>query len=165
MTLIETVQATELLDSRGNPTVSATVGLSGGAVASAAVPSGASTGMHEAVELRDGGERYGGKGVLRAVENVTDVIAPALIGFDALDQAGLDGQRPTVRHRVACVDDEIHDHLLDLSAVGEHRAGRRIEARHDLDLGADEAAQQGLCAPHDVIHVERGRLEHLATAE
>jgi enolase len=90
MTLIETVQATELLDSRGNPTVSATVGLSGGAVASAAVPSGASTGMHEAVELRDGGERYGGKGVLQAVENITDVIAPAIIGFDALDQAGLD---------------------------------------------------------------------------
>lgn len=90
MTLIERVQATELLDSRGNPTVGATVALSGGVVASAAVPSGASTGMHEAAELRDGGERYGGKGVLQAVENVTNVLEPALIGFDALDQSGLD---------------------------------------------------------------------------
>lgn len=90
MTLIESVQATELLDSRGNPTVGATVGLSGGAVASAAVPSGASTGMHEAAELRDGGARYGGKGVLQAIENVTNVLAPAIMGFDALDQAGLD---------------------------------------------------------------------------
>ncbi len=90
MTLIERVQATELLDSRGNPTVGATVTLSGGIVASAAVPSGASTGMHEAAELRDGGERYGGKGVLQAVENVTNVLGPALMGFDALDQSGLD---------------------------------------------------------------------------
>ncbi len=90
MTLIESVQATELLDSRGNPTVGATVGLSGGIFASAAVPSGASTGMHEAAELRDGGTRYGGKGVLQAVENVTTVLAPAIMGFDALDQSGLD---------------------------------------------------------------------------
>jgi enolase len=90
MTLIETVQGTELLDSRGNPTVGATVRLSGGSVASAAVPSGASTGMHEATELRDGGERYGGKGVLQAVENVTNVLGPALIGMDALEQAQLD---------------------------------------------------------------------------
>jgi len=90
MTLIETVQGTELLDSRGNPTVGATVRLSGGVVASAAVPSGASTGLHEATELRDGGERYGGKGVLKAVANVNDVIGPALAGVDALEQARLD---------------------------------------------------------------------------
>ncbi len=90
MTLIETVQGTELLDSRGNPTVGASVRLSGGIVASAAVPSGASTGMHEATELRDGGERYGGKGVLQAVQNVNDVLGPALVGVDALEQAELD---------------------------------------------------------------------------
>ena len=91
MTLIETVQGTELLDSRGNPTVGASVRLSGGVVASAAVPSGASTGMHEATELRDGGERYGGKGVLGAVQNVNEVLGPALVGVDALEQAELDG--------------------------------------------------------------------------
>ncbi|CAA9584857.1 MAG: Enolase [uncultured Truepera sp.] len=90
MTLIETVGGTELLDSRGNPTVGATVRLTGGAVASAAVPSGASTGLHEATELRDGGERYGGKGVVQAVTNVNEVLGPALVGVDALDQAELD---------------------------------------------------------------------------
>jgi len=90
MTRIERVRAAELLDSRGNPTVGATVWLEGGISARAAVPSGASTGMHEAVELRDGGERYVGKGVQKAVQNVNELIAPALEGFDALDQVGLD---------------------------------------------------------------------------
>lgn len=90
MTLIEDVRALELLDSRGNPTVGATVTLSSGEVGSAAVPSGASTGAHEAAELRDGGSRYLGRGVLNAVENVNSRIAPILIGHDALDQVGLD---------------------------------------------------------------------------
>ena len=90
MTLIEDIRALELLDSRGNPTVGATVTLSSGEVGSAAVPSGASTGAHEAVELRDGGTRYLGRGVLNAVENVNSRIAPILIGHDALDQVGLD---------------------------------------------------------------------------
>ena len=90
MTLIETVQGTELLDSRGNPTVGATVRLLGGAVGTAAVPSGASTGIHEATELRDGGDRYGGKGVLKAVQNVNEVLGPALVGVDALEQAEVD---------------------------------------------------------------------------
>src|SRR5919205_1328597 len=81
----------EILDSRGNPTVEADVHLADGSVGRAAVPSGASTGEHEAVELRDGDKnRYGGKGVLKAVKNVNDVIAPALQGFDALDQAEVD---------------------------------------------------------------------------
>ena len=92
MTHIESVEALELLDSRGNPTVGAAVRLESGVTASAAVPSGASTGQHEAVELRDGGERYGGKGVLGAVENVNKIIAPALEGFDASDQIGLDAK-------------------------------------------------------------------------
>lgn len=90
MTTIESIKALELLDSRGNPTVGAVVKLESGFEASAAVPSGASTGAHEAVELRDGGERFLGKAVRKAVENVNTILAPALIGFDASDQAGLD---------------------------------------------------------------------------
>ena len=91
MSWIEQVQAREILDSRGNPTVEAEVVLADGEIGRAAVPSGASTGEHEAVELRDGdAKRYGGKGVLKAVQNVNEVIAPALEGFDALDQAEVD---------------------------------------------------------------------------
>jgi enolase len=88
---IRRVYAREILDSRGNPTVEVEVALAGGAVGVAAVPSGASTGSHEAVELRDGDPaRYGGKGVLRAVANVNGEIAGAVGGRDATDQAGLD---------------------------------------------------------------------------
>lgn len=83
--------AREVLDSRGNPTVEAEVFLEGGAVGRAIVPSGASTGAFEALELRDGDERYGGKGVRRAVENVTGVIAPRLLGMDASRQQEIDG--------------------------------------------------------------------------
>jgi enolase len=91
MTLIEDIVAREILDSRGNPTVEVDVVLSGGAVGTAAVPSGASTGTYEAVELRDGdGQRYGGKGVLRAVENINETIFNHLEGADALDQRGID---------------------------------------------------------------------------
>jgi enolase len=91
MSLIEQVRAREILDSRGNPTVEAEVFLVGGEVGRAAVPSGASTGEHEAVELRDGDKkRFGGKGVRRAVENVNGVISEALEGLDAIDQAEVD---------------------------------------------------------------------------
>lgn len=91
MTTIENVYAREVLDSRGNPTVEVEVYLESGVVASAIVPSGASTGAHEAVELRDGDKsRYLGKGVLKAVENVNEIIAPEVIGMDALDQLGID---------------------------------------------------------------------------
>ncbi len=92
ITTIEDVTAREILDSRGNPTVQVEVLLMGGARGSAAVPSGASTGAHEAVELRDGDKRrYGGKGVLNAVANVNDLISDALVGLDATDQVMLDG--------------------------------------------------------------------------
>ncbi|MDB5065109.1 MAG: Enolase, partial [Chloroflexi bacterium] len=92
MTLIEELTALEVLDSRGNPTVEVEALLSGGAVGRALVPSGASTGRHEAVELRDGDPgRYGGKGVRQAVANVVDVIGPELLGTDAADQVALDG--------------------------------------------------------------------------
>ncbi len=91
MSLIEQVYAREILDSRGNPTIEAEVMLIGGEVGRAAVPSGASTGEHEAVELRDGDKkRYGGKGVLKAVRNVNEVIAPEIEGMDALDQVEID---------------------------------------------------------------------------
>ncbi|MDP1675877.1 MAG: phosphopyruvate hydratase [Bacteroidota bacterium] len=91
MSIIEDVWAREILDSRGNPTVEAEVTLEDGTVGRAAVPSGASTGEHEAVELRDEDKnRYLGKGVLKAVDNVNNIIAEELTGFDALDQVGID---------------------------------------------------------------------------
>lgn len=91
MTIISDVYAREVLDSRGNPTVEVEVYLESGAKGRALVPSGASTGAYEAVELRDGdNSRYLGKGVERAVTNVNDVIAPEIIGYDALDQVGID---------------------------------------------------------------------------
>lgn len=90
MAIIEQVGAREILDSRGNPTVEVEIALDDGTLTRAAVPSGASTGEHEAVELRDGGERYGGKGVRRAVEGVLDEIAPAVIGLDAVEQRTVD---------------------------------------------------------------------------
>ncbi|HEX8940647.1 MAG TPA: phosphopyruvate hydratase [Candidatus Limnocylindrales bacterium] len=90
-TTIDLVEAREILDSRGNPTIEVDVVLADGSVGRAAVPSGASTGAHEAVELRDGDKsRFGGKGVLQAVANVRETIAPEILGLDAADQAGLD---------------------------------------------------------------------------
>jgi enolase len=88
---IESLHARELLDSRGNPTVEVDCVLTDGAFGRAAVPSGASTGEFEAVELRDGDRRYGGKGVQTAVRNVNEIIAPELLGRDASDQRGIDG--------------------------------------------------------------------------
>lgn len=91
MSIIYDVSAREVLDSRGNPTIEVEVELESGAVGRAIVPSGASTGAHEAVELRDGDKgRFLGKGVLQAVQNVNDVIGPEVVGMDALDQVGID---------------------------------------------------------------------------
>ncbi len=91
MTIIVAVGARQILDSRGNPTLEVEVELDDGSLGRAAVPSGASTGAHEAVELRDGDpKRYGGKGVLKAVENVNERIAPDIVGWDGMDQTGLD---------------------------------------------------------------------------
>ena len=93
MTSIAEIHARQVLDSRGNPTVEAEVVLDSGAMGRAAVPSGASTGEHEAVELRDGDKkRYLGKGVLKAVSNVDAEIAPALAGMDAADQREIDNK-------------------------------------------------------------------------
>src|SRR6267142_6522874 len=91
MSTILDIQAREILDSRGNPTVEVDVLLAGGALGRAAVPSGASTGEHEAHELRDGDKkRYLGKGVLKACENVATMLGPIVVDRDAFDQAGLD---------------------------------------------------------------------------
>src|SRR6202171_5970549 len=90
MTAIERITAREVLDSRGNPTVEVEVVLDSGAGGRAMVPSGASTGVHEDTEWRDGGDRYGGKGVLGAVEHVNGEIAEALSAFDPYDQRGID---------------------------------------------------------------------------
>jgi enolase 1/2/3 len=90
VTAISSVHGRQILDSRGNPTVEVDVRLESGTLGRAAVPSGASTGVHEAVELRDGGEAYGGKGVTKAVANVDGEIAAAVRGHDPFDQAGLD---------------------------------------------------------------------------
>ena len=90
MATIEAVGAREILDSRGNPTVEVEVGLDDDTMSRAAVPSGASTGAYEAVELRDGGERYGGKGVRRAVDAVLETIGPELVGFEASEQRLID---------------------------------------------------------------------------
>src|SRR6267143_292242 len=92
MTAIVDIIGREILDSRGNPTVEVDVVLEDGSLGRAIVPSGASTGAHEAVELRDGdAKRYGGKGVLRAVANANERIRPALMGQDATDQRSVDG--------------------------------------------------------------------------
>src|SRR5258706_2915074 len=91
MLTITSLHAREILDSRGNPTLEVDCVLEGGALGRAAVPSGASTGEHEAIELRDGdSKRYRGKGVQKAVCNVGELIAPAVLGMDAFDQAGVD---------------------------------------------------------------------------
>src|SRR5438270_1774214 len=91
MSEIEAVLAREILDSRGNPTVEVEVLLADGSVGRAAVPSGASTGAHEALELRDGDKnRYLGRGVLQAVRNINEAIAPELVGMEAQEQAALD---------------------------------------------------------------------------
>lgn len=90
MTIIEKVKAREILDSRGNPTIEVDICLSSGITGRAAVPSGASTGEHEAVELRDGGSRYLGKGVRNAVKNVEEILAPEILGMDAAKQVDID---------------------------------------------------------------------------
>jgi enolase len=96
-TTIESISALEILDSRGNPTVEVEVVLGDGSWGRAAVPSGASTGIHEALELRDGDKkRYGGKGTLKAVANVNDIISDALFGWDATDQKAIDSELITI---------------------------------------------------------------------
>ena len=139
MPIIEQVAAREILDSRGNPTIEVEVALIDGTMARAAVPSGASTGVHEAVELRDGGTRYGGKGVQKAVEAVLDEIAPAVIGMSADDQrlvdqalVDLDGTPGTIR-ALPAVAAAVGDQVEVLLDGGIRRGSDVVKA---LALGA-----------------------------
>jgi enolase len=126
--VIESVLAREILDSRGNPTIEVDVMLDSGAVGTAAVPSGASTGEHEALELRDGDKkRYLGKGVQKAVENVNNQISEAIVGLDAFDQAGLD-------HTMLALDGTPNKGKLGANAIlGVSMAAARAAAA-ELDV-------------------------------
>jgi enolase len=128
MTSISKVWAREVLDSRGNPTVEAEVTLAGGGFGRALVPSGASTGALEASELRDGGDRFGGKGVARAVDNVKNVIAPAVIGIDATRQ------------------EQIDQIMLDLDGT-PNKANLGANAILSVSMAAARAAAAGLGMP------------------
>lgn len=128
MSVISEIVAREILDSRGNPTVEVDVLLDSGAAGRAAVPSGASTGEHEALELRDGdNKRYLGKGVLRAVRNVEKEISPALVGFDPMDQIGLD------RTLIALDGTKTKSKLGANAMLGVSMAAARAAA-HDLGV-------------------------------
>src|SRR5438876_6353057 len=127
MLTISALRAREILDSRGNPTIEVDCLLEGGALGRAAVPSGASTGEHEAIELRDGeARRYRGKGVQKAVRNVGEVLAPALLGMDAFDQAGIDA-------RLIALDGSANkgklgaNALLGVSMAVAHAAAAQLE--------------------------------------
>ena len=128
---IADVRAREILDSRGNPTVEVEVLLESGAEGRAAVPSGASTGSGEALELRDGDRRrYAGKGVLQAVRNVERVIAPELKGADALDQAGVD--------RALCVLDGTAQKTGDIQFRVTPRQGESVDVVATIRSGRGE---------------------------
>ena len=124
---INAIRAREILDSRGNPTVEVEVGLSDGAIGIAAVPSGASTGKYEAVELRDGDKnRHGGLGVLKAVGNVNNRIAPALVGMSALDQ-------PSIDQRLLELDGTANKSNLGANAtLGVSLATAKAAANHSM---------------------------------
>ena len=139
------VRGREIIDSRGNPTVEVDVALAGGAIGRASVPSGASTGEHEAWELRDGdAKRYGGKGVLKAVENINKIIAPEISGHDATLQPAIDKI------------------MIDLDGTpNKSRLPRRGESRrHSAQPSPFQipgrAERQGFARPHDEHHQWRG---------
>ena len=139
MSTIVDIHAREILDSRGNPTVETDVVLASGAMGRAAVPSGASTGEHEAVELRDGeASRFNGKGVLQAVRSVNDVIAPALLGMRAKDQKAVD-------HAMLDLDGTLNKSKLGANAILSVSLAAARAAASDLDiplyryLGGDSA--------------------------
>lgn len=124
MSKISTIHAREILDSRGNPTIEVEVELESGEREIAAVPSGASTGVHEAVELRDGDERFGGKGVQKAVKNVNEVVAKELKNFDVLDQKSLD-------EKMLELDGSDNKSRLGANAIlGVSLASARVAAAH-----------------------------------
>jgi enolase 1/2/3 len=152
MTIIKDVFAREILDSRGNPTVEVEVELEGGAIGVAAVPSGASTGEHEAHELRDGdAKRYLGKGVTRAVRNVIEVIGPALIGRDSLAQAEVD------RTMIALDETETKSRLGANAILGVSMASSRAAANQvGLPLWRYLGGAQARMLPAPMMNVLNG---------
>ena len=153
-TTITSLKAREILDSRGNPTVAARIVLNGGAVGTAAVPSGASTGTHEALELRDGDPaRYLGKGVLRAVANVNNTIAPAMIGQDVLDR-GLD-----LRGLRVVQDEGLSLHRLELHPVPCGHADDVAVAVIDIVVGPEDHFER--LFPRDIVEPQRDRTLNL----
>jgi enolase len=152
MTAIKSIHAREILDSRGNPTLEAEIVLDSGAFGRAAVPSGASTGAREAIELRDGdASRYGGKGVSRAVDNVNQIIAPALLGADADDQAALD-------HKLIELDGTSNKANLGANALlGVSLAAAYAMAAHeDRPLWARLAQSEILQLPVPMMNIING---------
>ena len=151
MTAIATVVGREILDSRGNPTVEVDVVLANGAFGRAAVPSGASTGAHEAHELRDGGKRYGGKGVRRAVDAVNGEIRNALTGFDASDQRGLD-------RRLCELDGTDNKKRLGANAIlGVSLAAAKAAARdHDQPLYRYLGGEAATLLPVPMMNIVNG---------
>ena len=151
MTAIATVVGREILDSRGNPTVEVDVVLTNCAFGRAAVPSGASTGAHEAHELRDGGKRYGGKGVRRAVEAVNGEIRNALTGFDASDQRGLD-------RRLCELDGTDNKKRLGANAIlGVSLAAAKAAARdHDQPLYRYLGGEAATLLPVPMMNILNG---------
>ena len=151
MTAIATVVGREILDSRGNPTVEVDVALTTGAFGRAAVPSGASTGAHEAHELRDGGKRYGGKGVRGAVEAVNGEIRKALTGFDASDQRGLD-------RRLCELDGTDNKKRLGANAIlGVSLAAAKAAARdHDQPLYRYLGGEAATLLPVPMMNILNG---------
>ncbi|MDR1650437.1 MAG: phosphopyruvate hydratase [Synergistaceae bacterium] len=151
MSEIVGVHGREILDSRGNPTVEVEVWLDCGIVERAAVPSGASTGSFEAVELRDGGPRYGGKGVLKAAENVSKLIEPELLGLDPTDQAEIDG-------RMIKLDGTDNKGRLGANAIlGVSLAVARAAAQeHDLPLWAYLGGLGPYSLPTPLMNVVNG---------
>jgi enolase len=152
MSAIKSVGALEVLDSRGNPTIQVTVVLESGAVGIAKVPSGASTGKNEAVELRDGdSKRYRGKGVLKAVSNVVNVIRPAVIGFDATDQRALD-------QKLIALDGTPNKSRLGANAIlgVSVAAARASAAERKLPLYAYLAERQAYVLPVPMLNVLNG---------
>jgi enolase len=140
VTEIVAVYGREILDSRGNPTIEAEVLLDSGARGRAAVPSGASTGAGEALELRDGGDRYRGKGTRTAVENVVDTIGPALLGRDALDQRGID----TLMRDLDGTDDKSKlgaNAILGVSLAVAHAAAQELDLPLFRYLGGPDSHQ------------------------
>jgi len=152
MALIQTIHAREILDSRGNPTLEAEVRLESGAFGRAAVPSGASTGAREAIELRDGDRsRYMGKGVQKAVANVNGAIAEAMCGFDASDQSGLD--RALIELDGTANKDRLGANaLLGVSLAAAHAAA----ADSGVPLWASQAQSERLSLPVPMMNIING---------